>query len=87
MRWHPEGWHSGMVLWMNPWFHISKAEDTIKNGLDDYCAFGDSEAHLENAYLINIKENADDVKQQIMEHGAAGIMYYHNDSAFGRNET
>ena len=65
----------------------TKAEDTIKNGLDDYCAFGDSEAHLENAYLINIKENADDVKQQIMEHGAAGIMYYHNDSAFGWNET
>ena len=45
------------------------------------------EAHLENAYLINIKENADEVKQQIMEHGAAGIMYYHNDSSFGWNNT
>ena len=64
-----------------------KAADTIDNGLDDSYAFGQDEAHLENAYLINIKENADDVKQQIMEHGAAGIMYYHNDNAFSWNET
>lgn len=65
----------------------AKAADTISNGLNDSYAFGHDEAHLENAYLINIKENADEVKQQIMEHGAAGIMYYHNDSSFGWNNT
>ena len=65
----------------------TKAEDTIKNGLDGSYAFEDSEAHLENAYLINIKKNADDVKQQIIEHGAAGIMYYHNNSSLRWNET
>ena len=63
----------------------SQAADTITNGLDASYAYGFDEAHLENAYLINIKENVDDVKQQIMEHGAAGIMYYHNDASFGWN--
>ena len=64
-----------------------KAADTIKGGLDDSYAFGQDKAHLENAYLINIKENAGDVKQQIMEHGAAGVMYYHNNSSLRWNET
>lgn len=35
--------------------------------------------------MINIKSNAQDVKTQIMEHGAVGVMYYHADSSFGWN--
>ena len=55
----------------------SQAADVLKNGLDDSYAYDRSAPHLENAYLINIKENADDVKKQIMEHGAVGTMYDH----------
>lgn len=34
-------------------------------------------AHLQNAYRINVKEQPDVVKQQIMEHGAVGASYTH----------
>ena len=56
----------------------SKAADVLVNGLDDEYAYKGNVAHLQNAYMINIKQNPTDVKQQIMEHGAVGIMYYHN---------
>ena len=32
---------------------------------------------LQNAYRINVKEQPDVVKQQIMEHGAVGASYTH----------
>ena len=63
-----------------------QADSTITGGLDESCAYGSTVAHLENAYLINIKKNSDAVKRQIMEHGAAGIMYYHNEKAMGWND-
>ena len=44
-------------------------------------------AHLENAYEINMKQNQADVKSQIMKHGAAGVMYYHDDLNMGWNDT
>lgn len=59
----------------------SQADSTLDSGLDDKYAYSYSKAHLKNAYEINIHENADEVKANIMEHGAAGVMYYHNDSA------
>jgi C1A family cysteine protease len=59
----------------------TRAAGTLDSGLDDKYAYSYSKAHLKNAYEINIHENADEVKANIMEHGAAGIMYYHNDSA------
>ena len=62
-----------------------QASSTISKGLNDTYAFNQDEAHLQNAYLINIKENASGVKSQIMDHGAAGVMYYHNDDSFGWN--
>ena len=43
-------------------------------------------AHLENAYLINIKQNAKDVKEQIKKHGAVGVMYMHSDNAMKWSE-
>ena len=57
------------------------AASTVTNGLADEYAYNYDVAHLENAYAINLKSNVDDVKQNIMEHGAAGIMYYHEDNA------
>ena len=59
----------------------SQADSTLESGLDDKYAYSYSKAHLKNAYEINIHENTDEVKANMMEHGAAGVMYYHNDSA------
>lgn len=56
----------------------STASDILTSGVSDAYAYNADVAHLQNAYLINIKQNPADVKQQIMEHGAVGIMYYHN---------
>lgn len=57
------------------------ASSTVSNGLDSKYAYAYDKAHLENTYMINIKQNAADVKSQIMEHGAAGVMYYHDDNS------
>ena len=57
----------------------STASSVLNNGVSDAYAYNADVAHLQNAYLINIKQNPTDVKQQIMEHGAVGIMYYHDD--------
>ncbi len=64
----------------------SNAQNVLENGLDASYAYKAGMPHLENAYLINIRENQDDVKQQIMKHGAAGVMYYHDDTAMGWND-
>ena len=64
-----------------------QAVSTISGGLDESYAYDQTIAHLENAYMINIKKNSDDVKRQIMDHGAAGIMYYHDNLSFGWNST
>lgn len=60
--------------------------NVLTNGLDASYAYNADIAHLQSAYLINIKQNPTDVKQQIMEHGAAGIMYYHSDLSLCWNE-
>lgn len=65
----------------------SMASSTLENGLDDSYAYEYDEAHLENVYMINIKSNFMDVKNQIMEHGAVGVMYYHNNNSFGWNSS
>ena len=54
-------------------------KNVLDNGLSNQYAYNDNKAHLENAYLINIKENTKDVKQQIMGHGAVGVSYKHLD--------
>lgn len=53
------------------------ASTVLSNGMDDSYAYNNVNTHLENTYCINIKQNVSDVKQQIMEHGAIGIMYQH----------
>ena len=65
----------------------SNAANVLTTGISDKYAYNADVAHLQNTYRINIKENADDVKRQIMEHGAAGIMYYHADGGLKWNST
>ena len=55
----------------------SLAGSTITTPLDSKYAYDYNSVYLKNAYLINIKENPDDVKEMIMEHGGVGVMYSH----------
>ena len=57
----------------------SNASMVLSKGLDSKYAYNFNVAHLRNVYRISLRHNADDVKQQIMEHGAVGVMYYHDD--------
>lgn len=57
----------------------SQASSVAGNGLADEYAYAHDSYLLKNAYRINIAEDTDAVKSNIMEHGAAGVMYYHND--------
>lgn len=53
----------------------SEAENVSTKGLDSSYAYSNNKAHLENVYRINIRQNTDDVKKQIMKHGAVGVNY------------
>ena len=53
------------------------ASSVLASGLDEDYAYNHDLAHLKNAYIINIKQNAEAVKENIMEHGAVGVMYLH----------
>ena len=55
----------------------SLAGSTITTPLDSKYAYDYNSVYLKNAYLINIKENPDDIKQMIMKHGGVGVMYSH----------
>lgn len=46
------------------------------NGLDLDYAFNKDVAHLQNVYTLNIHKQPQDVKKEIMKHGAAGIGFY-----------
>ena len=59
----------------------NQAYNVSNNGLADEYAYSHNKFLLNNAYIINIKENTDDVKLSIMEHGAVGVMYLHNSQA------
>lgn len=52
----------------------SMAKTSLSTGVSaSYCY--DDLAHLKNAYLINIKENPEGVKDMVKKHGAVGINY------------
>lgn len=55
----------------------SLAGSTINTPLDFKYAYDYNSVYLNNAYIINIKENPDDVKKMIMNHGGVGVMYAH----------
>lgn len=68
-------------------YNTQNINNVLTNGLDDSYAYNADVAHLQNAYLINIKQNPTDVKQQIIEHSAVGISYYHRDLSLCWNES
>lgn len=61
------------------------ASSVLENGLDEKYAYNYDVAHLKNAYIINMKSNADAVKENIMTHGAAGVAYYHDYNSMSWN--
>ena len=63
-------------------YTASTIDTFLNTGLSDEYAYSKDKAHLENTYMINIKENASDVKKAIKKYGAVGIMYSHNDTGY-----
>lgn len=49
-----------------------QADKVIDDGLSDEYACGHNAYLLNNAYIINMEENTDAVKRNIMDHGAIG---------------
>lgn len=60
-------------------YTVENINNVLNNGLDDEYAYSKNVAHLENAYKLSLKNNTDDVKKAIMNHGAVGVQYYHSD--------
>lgn len=59
----------------------SQASSVSAGGLSAELAYNQDAWHLRNAYTINLRENTEEVKASILEHGAAGVMYRHQDNA------
>ena len=64
----------------------TQVNDVLSNGLDSKYAYNYNVAHLHNVYRVSISQNSDDVKQQIMQHGAVGVMYYHDNMSLSFSE-
>ena len=63
-----------------------QADKVIDDGLSDEYACGHNAYLLNNAYIINMEENTDAVKRNIMDHGAIGAMYLHNNMSLTWND-
>ena len=61
-------------------YNTTAINNVLENGLSDEYAYSKDVAHLENAYVMSLKNNPDDVKRTIMSNGAVGIQYYHSDN-------
>mgnify|MGYP002154266436 CR=1 FL=1 len=59
-----------------------QASTVLQSGVSDSYAYNFDKAHLTNTYIINIKENTNDVKQAIIDHGAVGVTYNSQDQAY-----
>ena len=71
---------SGAVNESDVPYNTENINNVLSNGLTDEYAYGKDVAHLENAYVMSLKNNSDDVKRAIMDKGAVGVQYYHSDS-------
>ena len=71
-------------------YTASTIDTFLNTGLSDEYAYSKDKAHLENTYMINIKENTSDVKKAIKKYGAwlirnswgDGTGSYYNQSYF-----
>lgn len=61
-------------------YNTSNINDVLNNGLSLEYAYSKDVAHLENAYVMSLKNNTNDVKRAIMNNGAVGVQYYHSDT-------
>lgn len=71
---------SGAVNESDVSYNTTTINNVLENGLSDEYAYSKDVAHLENAYVMSLKNNPDDVKRTIMSNGAVGIQYYHSDN-------
>ena len=71
---------SGAVNESDVPYNTTTINNVLENGLSDEYAYSKDVAHLENAYVMSLKNNPDDVKRAIMLNGAVGIQYYHSDN-------
>ena len=60
----------------------SQAGSTLSNGLGSNYEYNVDTAHLQSYYMINIKSDPQAAKKAIMEYGAIGASYFHNDSYY-----
>lgn len=70
---------SGAVNESDVPYNTTTINNVLENGLSDEYAYSKDVAHLENAYVMSLKNNPDDVKRTIMSNGAVGVQYYHSD--------
>lgn len=71
---------SGAVNESDVPYNTTTINNVLESGLSDEYAYSKDVAHLENAYVMSLKNNTDDVKRAIMSNGAVGIQYYHSDN-------
>ena len=71
---------SGAVNESDVPYNTTAINNVLENGLSDEYAYSKDVAHLENAYVMSLKNNPDDIKRAIMSNGAVGIQYYHSDN-------
>lgn len=70
---------SGAVNESDVPYNNTAINNVLENGLSDEYAYSKDVAHLENAYVMSLKNNSNDVKRAIMSNGAVGVQYYHSD--------
>lgn len=71
---------SGAVNESDVPYNTVSINNVLNYGLSDEYAYGKDVAHLENAYVMSLKNNSDDVKRAIMDKGAVGVQYYHSNN-------
>lgn len=71
---------SGAVNESDVPYNTTTINNVLENGLSDEYAYSKDVAHLENAYVMSLKNNSNDVKRAIMSNGAVGVQYYHSDN-------
>lgn len=69
---------SGAVSENDVPYNVQNINSVLNQGLSDEYAYSKDIAHLENAYVMSLKNNTDGVKRAIMNNGAVGVQYYHS---------
>lgn len=67
-----------LMQWVGPVeeFRFPYSSVSSTDSIENRYAYEDTAAHLQNIYLLDVHEDPDAVKEQIMEHGSVGAGYY-----------